>query len=417
MFCNGDAILHPEVANNAIAVPLDEDDECAVPYEVLTDTKPYSIGVWGATADGIRIVSRWLVFGAQPGCYVDANAPADPEPTIYEQILSTSQNAVNVANKVMDMANSGELDGVSATHEWNGTVLSITSASGTSSVDLKGDVGPVGPQGKDGVNGKDGYTPIKGKDYFDGAPGKDGINGLDGRDGVTPHIGTNGNWWIGNTDTGVKAEGKDGVDGKDGAPGKDGDNGQDGRDGVDGKSAYDIAKANGFDGTEQEWIESLKGEDGSNGADGVGILSVEFNDSNEMLVTMTDGSVKNVGKVMADVDSLANIFAKKEDIKQSDWDQSDETQVDYIKNKPNILTKEEAKDMMAPVATSGSFNDLKHKPNTVLTVDDDGILRVSIIYSHAATEAVVYSMSDDEIGVTIIQSQHAIAKNNELEVI
>ena len=32
-------------------------------------------------------------------------------------------------------------DGVSATHEWNGTVLTVTSASGTSSADLKGDKG------------------------------------------------------------------------------------------------------------------------------------------------------------------------------------------------------------------------------------------------------------------------------------
>ena len=38
-----------------------------------------------------------------------------------------------------------------------------------------------------------------------------GSNGTDGEDGITPSIGANGNWWIGETDTGVKAEGKDGV--------------------------------------------------------------------------------------------------------------------------------------------------------------------------------------------------------------
>ena len=32
----------------------------------------------------------------------------------------------------------------------------------------------------------------------------------EGKDGITPHIGANGNWWIGEDDTGVKAEGKDG---------------------------------------------------------------------------------------------------------------------------------------------------------------------------------------------------------------
>lgn len=56
--------------------------------------------------------------------------------------------------------------------------------------------------------------------------------------------------------------GKDGRDGSDGAPGKDG---------VPGKSAYELAVANGYDGTEPEWLASLKGADGApgrNGADG-----------------------------------------------------------------------------------------------------------------------------------------------------
>ncbi|MEG2061746.1 MAG: PL29 family lyase N-terminal domain-containing protein, partial [Alistipes sp.] len=34
-----------------------------------------------------------------------------------------------------------------------------------------------------------------------------GDKGETGDDGVTPHIGDNGNWWIGTTDTGVKAQG------------------------------------------------------------------------------------------------------------------------------------------------------------------------------------------------------------------
>lgn len=37
------------------------------------------------------------------------------------------------------------------------------------------------------------------------------INIHNGADGQTPYIGTNGNWWIGNTDTGVKAKGEDGI--------------------------------------------------------------------------------------------------------------------------------------------------------------------------------------------------------------
>ena len=39
--------------------------------------------------------------------------------------------------------------------------------------------------------------------------------------------------------------------------------------GADGKSAYEVAVANGFSGTESEWLLSLKGTDGVDGKDGV----------------------------------------------------------------------------------------------------------------------------------------------------
>lgn len=47
-----------------------------------------------------------------------------------------------------------------------------------------------------------------------------------------------------------------------------GANGTDGADGADGQSAYQIAVANGFVGTEVQWLASLKGIDGTNGVDG-----------------------------------------------------------------------------------------------------------------------------------------------------
>lgn len=41
--------------------------------------------------------------------------------------------------------------------------------------------------------------------------GNDGQDGKDGQDGQAPYIGENGNWWIGTTDTGVKATADDAV--------------------------------------------------------------------------------------------------------------------------------------------------------------------------------------------------------------
>ena len=75
----------------------------------------------------------------------------------------------------------------------NGTTYTFTVTNGTNGTD-----------GKDGVDGKDGTNGTNGVD------GKDGTNGTDGQ---TPYIGENGNWWIGDTDTGVKAAGDDGKDG------------------------------------------------------------------------------------------------------------------------------------------------------------------------------------------------------------
>lgn len=72
-------------------------------------------------------------------------------------------------------------DGVSITHSWDGTILTLNSASGTTKTDLKGPqgnpgqdgkqgeqgpMGPQGPQGETGPKGEDGKTPVKGTDYF-----------------------------------------------------------------------------------------------------------------------------------------------------------------------------------------------------------------------------------------------------------
>ena len=57
----------------------------------------------------------------------------------------------------------------------------------------------------------------------------------------------------------------DGVDGLDGLPGVDG---TDGTDGVDGLSAYDLAVEAGFEGSLEEWLDSLRGVNGRDGAPG-----------------------------------------------------------------------------------------------------------------------------------------------------
>ena len=70
----------------------------------------------------------------------------------------------------------------------------------------------------DRINTLDPITLVS-KGNIRGATGLQGIQGntgANGTDGLTPYIGSNGNWWIGDTDTTVMAKAENGVDGVDG---------------------------------------------------------------------------------------------------------------------------------------------------------------------------------------------------------
>jgi hypothetical protein len=73
-------------------------------------------------------------------------------------------------------------DGVSCTHSWNGSVLTVTSASGTSSADLRGPQGIQGIQGATGPQGEAGPQGIQGETGPTGPQGPKGDTGDDGAD-------------------------------------------------------------------------------------------------------------------------------------------------------------------------------------------------------------------------------------------
>ncbi len=83
-----------------------------------------------------------------------------------------------------------------------------------------------------------------------------GTDGKNGKDGQTPYIGDNGNWYIGVTDTGVKAAGTDGVDG------------EKGENGEDGETPYIGENGNWWIGEEDTGVQAA-GQDGKDGADGI----------------------------------------------------------------------------------------------------------------------------------------------------
>ena len=88
---------------------------------------------------------------------------------------------------------------------------------------------------------------LKGQPGPQGQPGKEGEPGAKGDPGK---------------------DGAPGQPGKDGDPGKNGTPGKDGQPGKDGLSAYQVAVKNGYQGSEKEWLASLKGEKGDPGEPG-----------------------------------------------------------------------------------------------------------------------------------------------------
>lgn len=80
--------------NDSVCIILDENNECIVPSELLNKNGILSIGVFGIK-ENYRIVSNWIHYKMENGCYTDGRDPIDPESTIYEQIMesiSTKQN-------------------------------------------------------------------------------------------------------------------------------------------------------------------------------------------------------------------------------------------------------------------------------------------------------------------------------------
>ena len=150
---------------------------------------------------------------------------------------------------------------------------------------------------------------------------------FDGADGLTPTIGDNGNWYLGDADTGKPSRGDKG---ETGAKGEKGDTGATG---AAGKSAYQYAVDGGYTGTEAEFAAKLAKEKFANpnaltftGAvegsyDGSAPLSVAIpsgeggtgggsSDTWELINTITVGDDAPVS-VTFSADSNGNAFALK----------------------------------------------------------------------------------------------------------
>lgn len=148
---------------------------------------------------------------------------------------------------------------------------------------LKGAKGDVGPKGNTGATGAKGATGDVGPKGATGVTGPTGATGDVGPKGDTGEVGPKGD----TGDTGPKGDtgevGPTGATGEVGPKGDTGDTGPKGDTGVTGLSAFEIAVLHGFDGTEDEWLSSLKNNTETNDipkptSEGMYILQAKLED-------------------------------------------------------------------------------------------------------------------------------------------
>lgn len=151
---------------------------------------------------------------------------------------------------------------------------------------IQGEVGPVGPAGPQGEQGPQGEIGLQGPQGLQGVPGEvgpQGTQGVQGDSGPQGQAGLSGPQGEAGLQGPKGDPGADGTAGPQGDPGlagptgpqgdagpagPQGEHGQPGTYGIDGFSAFEIAVANGFTGTETEWLASLVGPQGEPGPEG-----------------------------------------------------------------------------------------------------------------------------------------------------
>lgn len=205
-------------------------NKCQLPAEILTEKGSILFGVYAYQINGEKLELRYSPFPTSfviiSGSY-DSTAEEGQEitPSQFEQYMQALNDGLNKVEESL-----AEMD--EATSSTNDLVDDINQKL------ENGDfIGPQGPQGVPGTNGKDGVgittitsgqptieedktvTPVtvnktdgssqifnvEAKNGIDGQNGKDGTNG---QDGLTPTIGDNGNWYLGDTDTGKPSRGE-----------------------------------------------------------------------------------------------------------------------------------------------------------------------------------------------------------------
>ena len=185
----------------------------ALPTTGISATTIYLVG--GGSGDDlyteyIYTGGKWEILGSQR---VDLTGYA--KETWVSAQISAYLTAENIAAALgYTPANSADLAAKANLSGWEGNKYLGTDAAGNM-VTRDAPAGEGGGSGTPGTSphiGDNGNWWIGATDTGVKAQGPQGDPGSPGDPGTSPHIGDNGNWWIGATDTGVKAQGPAGND-------------------------------------------------------------------------------------------------------------------------------------------------------------------------------------------------------------
>ena len=223
---------------------------CLLPAELQTGC--VGVSAFGYAADGsVRATTTTVGIGIKrSGFSGDGDTPIPPTPDLYAQLIAEIDKKIADVHDGKDGADGKSAYQIAVDSGFDGTeqawLASLKGEKGD-----KGDTGAAGAAGEKGEKGDPGETGAKGEKGDKGDPGETGAAG---------------------------------------------------KDGAAGKSAYQIAVASGFDGTEQAWLASLKGEKGDKGDTGAAGEKGEKGDKGDP------------GKDGTDVDLTP--YAKKTDLSQ-----------------------------------------------------------------------------------------------------
>ena len=285
--CDQAVCQHRDADDNALC------DKCGAAYgdgiDVADDRTPsekavqelYSqaqqLGYTGSLDDFLALCKG---ADGQDGVSI-SNVEIDENGNLLVYYSNAPTKAVNLGNVIGAQGEKGDKGDTGATGANGGTPkIRINEETNEWEVSVDNGITWISTEVKaTGANGNDGETPHVGDNgnwwigTRDTGVQARGEKGEDGQDGVMPHIGSDGNWWIGTANTGIKAQGEKGDKGDTGAQGEKGDKGDTGATGANGitpkirineeTNEWEVSVDDGV-----TWISTEVKATGANGNDG-----------------------------------------------------------------------------------------------------------------------------------------------------